>query len=606
MKPQILSCLLVLPSSLRLRLHLASQPALADAPTADIPDEGVCSPSNILSLANQWAPSFKYLGLFAFLVWGSKVNKEVRVWLWKDQFVDLVATWAPWLLISADGSVAELPIVELVACRLQSEGDGSCVSARMCQGPGEISGINHVIPLVDAPWGRRALTPQHPPCNGGLCAQVGDHCMAALLAQTAAFGKLPVRSVADGNCAPDTMLFLSGRVRTELTRKCMRLEVVKAMREYAGDRRWEEVCVGIEGVGMGSALPAPIEPIIIDDPQDPDSASLSFHTGAVGSSTSSPASSSSGHLASKAESVLSASLAPPTPITDQPVEPPRPPPVAKPALAAIATLVAQMHEPAQANSTEQPEVPSVASPSTPLTHQAAVAGPAFAAPAALLSANSKQHAVVEALPLPASHASPTSGREQLEVEAAILKKLGLNRLSPSEMKMLVDRLSPEVRQGLVQEKSGEETETSTPKSSPKKRKDENFRTKHADSKAVAAYAAQVGVDAKQRIPCKFWDGFFQAFYGTKTPTHGFTRKEKMYWKRRLREAPRLRAQTECGKRQRATGGQGRPIKAVAIEEELIQWFAAVRRLGARVAPPDSKLFLPDSDSYFRIINRSPD
>ena len=380
------------------------------------------------------------------------------------------------------------------------------------------------------------------------------------------------------------------------------------MREYSGDHRWEEACVGIEGVGMGSALPAPIGPIIIDDPQDPDLASLSFHGGAVGSSTPPPASSSSGHLASKAESVLSVSLVPPTPITEQPVEPSTPPPVAKPALAAIAALVAQMHEPAKANSTDQPEVPSVASPSTPLTHQAAVAGPAFAAAAALLSANSNKHTVAEALPLPASHASPTSGSEQLQVEAAILKKMGLDRLSPSEMKMLVDRLSPEVRQGLVQEKSGVEAKAATPKPSPKKRKDESFRTKHAHSKAIAAYAAQVGVDAKQRIPCKFWDGFFQAFYGTKTPTHGFTRKEKMYWKRRLREAPRLRAQNECGKRMRETGGQGRPIKAVAIEEQLILWFASVRRLGARVAPPDSKLFLSDSDSdsYFRLINRSTD
>jgi hypothetical protein len=384
------------------------QPALAAPPTTDKADEGVRAPSNIKLLADQWAPSFKYMGLFAFLVWGAKVQKEVRVWLWKDQFVDLVATWAPWLLNSADGSMVAQPIVELVACRLQRVENSSCVSAHICQGPSEIGSINHVIPLVDAPWGRRTLVPQHPPCNGALCTQIGDHCMAALLAETSAFGKLPVRSAADGNCAPDTMLFLSGRVRTELSRKCMRLEITKAMREFIGDCRWEEACVGIEGVGVGPAHPALTEPIIIDDEHCPGSASSGSPDCAVGSSSlhfpiPPPPTPSSGHLAAKADSVLSSSLAPPAPISDLPVvAPPWPLPVAKPALAAIAALVAQLpSQPAQAPSTEQPMVMFAAPPSTPLAHQAAVAGPAFAASSALSSASSEQHAVEEAVPLPA-------------------------------------------------------------------------------------------------------------------------------------------------------------------------------------------------------------
>ena len=607
------------------------QPALAAPCATDKADEGIPAPSNIKLLADQWTPAFKYMGLFAFLVWGAKEQKEVRVWLFKNQYVDLVATWAPWLLNSADGSMVALPVVELVACRVQRV-DDSCVSAQMCQVASELSSINHFIPLVNAPWGRRNLVPTHHPCNGALCGQIGGHCMAALQAETQAFGKLPYRSVADGNCAPDTMLFLSGRVRTELTRKIQRVEITKAMREFSGDCRWEEASVNIEGVGV-PAHPPLVEPIIIDDepgpaPCDSDDESIPTQYDSdsdaedcvIGSSPPHfavplPPTPSSGHLAAKADAFLSSSLPSPAPISDQPVVAlPSSLPVAKPALAIIGALVAKLpSQPEQALSTEQPMV-EFAAPPLPAQH-AGVAGPAFAALSSSSSASSEQYAVEEALPLPAllaprglKRSRPgdcrTTGSEQLDIEAAILKQLGLKRLSPVEMKRLLENLSPETRQGLLHQESGGNTSIqehagSSPAPSPMKRKDENLMMKRKHSQTIAKYAARVGVDAKQRVPKRFWEGFFRDYYCGKVPTGGFTSKEKMYFKRRLRESPHLRTVTQNAHRHRVSGTQGKPVKAIIIEEELIRWFAGVRRLGARVSPPDSRFILKGSLLHFR-------
>ena len=73
-------------------------------------------------MAREWAPSFRFVGLFAFLIWGIQHEKEVRVWLLKDQYVDLVATWAPWAH-GADNSVADWPCVQVVAVKIKQVGN---------------------------------------------------------------------------------------------------------------------------------------------------------------------------------------------------------------------------------------------------------------------------------------------------------------------------------------------------------------------------------------------------------------------------------------------------------------------------------------------------
>ena len=65
----------------------------------------------------------------------------------------------------------------------------------------------------------------------------------------------------------------------------------------------------------------------------------------------------------------------------------------------------------------------------------------------------------------------------------------------------------------------------------------------------------------------------------------------MYWRRRLSDSnARASGKTFCGKwnNQRAVCKQGRPLKSVWIEEQLIDWFSKRRRRGRRVTP---KLFL---------------
>ena len=484
---------------------LAEPPALAlPAPAEPLPNET----SPIAMLSQDWTPSFKYVGLFAFLTWGIENQKEVRVWLWENQFVDLVATWAPWVH-GADSSVCDWPRVQVVACKMERVGKSECVSVRMVQGPGQLHEINHYMPLVAAPGGRRTLRPQHPACNGALCNTIGDYCMAAIIPQTLRFGAIPFRSVSDGNCAFDTMLFHTGRQRTELARRSMRLDVTKAMRKVAGDCDWEEACLNIEGHVATS------------------------HEGACAAST--PSALVEPQPKAPVIPVISEPPAHKIPSPPQP-DPPQPDPVFVP---------------------DDVDLPALAE------HLSSAASPA------------------------------TSAHDgQPNLDASILKKLGLKRLNCWESKLLLKALSPEVKKGFEEASAQVSSEKGSKAAQPSgvglSRKDERFGTKRKHSELVATYAAKRGVVSSvgKDLPRNFWKGFAEEVCKDNAGGKGLTRKQKMYWSRRLRSSEasssRLRLAVTSKRRTRTTGKQGRPISAPCIEEELVKWFAGVRRRGGRV------------------------
>ena len=82
---------------------------------------------------------------------GVMMEKEVRVWLWENQFLDLVATWAP---SAPKAASAGWPTVEVAVCQLKSVGHGVSVHMPTCMG--DLHLMNHYVPLVSTPWGRRA------------------------------------------------------------------------------------------------------------------------------------------------------------------------------------------------------------------------------------------------------------------------------------------------------------------------------------------------------------------------------------------------------------------------------------------------------------------
>ena len=517
---------------------LAEPTVLAlSAPAEPLPN--TISP-RIAELAEAWMPSFRYVGLFAFLFWGIQNQKEVRVWLWEDQFVDLVATNAPWVY-GADSSVAEWPIVQVLACRLESVGDTGCVSACMVKGPSQVCDINHYMPLVDLPGGRRTVKPQHPVCNGGLCDKMGGHCMATLIAQTCRFGAIPYRSIADGNCAFDVMLFHSGKPRTELARKSLRIDITKGMLQVAGDSDWEATCIIMEG-----------------------------------------------HSATSAKGGCTAST-PTEPALAAPVEP-------QPKAAVISVI----SEPAVHKMSLYPQpdpipVLALAEDLPALLEDDDDGPPALKWEESDSDSDDEDEdapALAEHLPSLASGGSHPD--EQPNLDAAILQKMGLTRLSIWESKLLLKKLSPEEKKRLAVESA----EMSSRKSSKavwkderrvlrhcKERKDHRVGKKRKHSEMIAAYAAKHGVDSRKRVPYHFWTGFYKEALADQICQRGLNAKQKMYWNRRLKDscrATRCRAVKSADARFRADGA-GPPVKQQCIEEELILWFSGVRRRGGRVA-----------------------
>lgn len=513
-------------------------PALAEptVPALPAPAEPLPKPISLIAeLAGEWAPSFRYVGLFAFLIWGIQNEKEVRVWLWKDQYVDLVATYAPWAH-GADNSVADWPCVQVVACKIKQVGNSERASACMVQGPSTFFEINHYMPLVSAPGGRRTLKPQHPPCNGVLCNKRGDYCISELITQTLLFGAIPFRSVADGNCSFDTMLFHTGKVRSELTRKSMRSDIIGQMHNVAGNCNWEEACLTLEG------------------------RSATVAEGVCSAST-------------PTESALSAPVEPQPkvlviPVISEPVAhkmPLYPQPEPKPVLVLAEDLPALLSD-------DEPEPALVLADVLADDH----ADPG--APPELLSDDEDEDP-----PALAEH------DEQPELEAAIMKKMGLLRMNTWETATLVKNLAPALKASIIADgkaemSSGEGSMAAKPLQVAKERKDHRVGTKRKHSEMIAAHAAKHGVDGTaKRVPSGFWKTFAEEC-NSKDQFHqgDMNRKQKMYWRRRLRAAVRSSDTLLAAKRWRCNGA-GAHVKMPCIEEELVLWFAGVRRSGGRVA-----------------------
>ena len=531
-------------------------PALAEPTVPALPAPAEPLPkqiSLIAEMAREWAPSFRFVGLFAFLIWGIQHEKEVRVWLLKDQYVDLVATWAPWAH-GADNSVADWPCVQVVAVKIKQVGNSERTSACMVQGPSTFNEINHYMPLVSAPGGRRTFKPQHPPCNGALCNKRGDYCISELMAQTLQFGTIPFRSVADGNCSFDTMLFHMGKVRCELTRKSLRGDLISQMHNVAGDCNWEEACLNLEGpsatIAEGvctastptePALAAPVEP----QPKV--------------------------HVIPKVLVV---------PVISEPVAhkmPLYPQPEPKPVLVLPADLPELLSD-------DEDESALVLADVLADDHEDP------GAPPELLSDDEDEDppALAEHLPSLASPAT-SAHDEQPDLEAAIMKKMGLLRMNTWEMATLVKTISPAVKASIIADgkaemSSGEGPIAAKPEQVAKGRKDHRMRTKRKHSEMIHAYAAKHGVDGRaKRVPHTFWKTFAQECNIKDEFGQGeMNRAQKMYWRRRLREAVRSSETTIALMRWRFDGA-GAPIKMPCIEEELVLWFAGVRRSGGRVA-----------------------
>ena len=503
--------------------------------------------SLIAQLADEWAPSFRYVGLFAFLIWGVCNEKEVRVWLWKDQFVDLVATWAPWAH-GADNSVADWPCVQVVACKIKQVCNSECVSACMVQGPSTSHEINHFMPLVSAPGGRRTLKPQHPPCNGALCNKKGDYCISELIAQTLQFGTIPFRSVADGNCSFDTMLFHTGKVRTELTRKHLRIDITKHMHNVVGDCNWEETCLGLEGrsaiiaEGVYTASTPP-EPALAA-PVEPQPKVLVIP-------------------------VISEPVAHKMPLYPQP-DP-------TPVLALAEDLPALLGD--NGDPGDIPQLLSEDEDEDPPEDEDDEDGD---------DEDEDPPALAEHLPSLASPAA-SAHDEQPNLEAAIMKKMGLKRLSTWEATALVKNLAPAAKASIIADakaemSSGEGSMAAKPLQVANNRKDHRVGTKRKHVEMVAAHAAKQGIDGTtKRVPRDFWLAFAKE-YNIKGDIRqaGMNAKQKMYWRRRLRETAHS-TNTILAKMRWRSSGAGAPVKTPCIEEELVLWFAGVRRSGGRVA-----------------------
>jgi len=192
------------------------------------------------------------------------------------------------------------------------------------------------------------------------------------------------------------------------------------------------------------------------------------------------------------------------------------------------------------------------------------------------------------LPKDAESSCAPSPQDDAVALAAVLRHVGLKRLDAVQAKRLMEGIDKTTMATIVGQYK--HALAANRKSLPRKlrkrrmRIDETATQKRADTKTIAAYCSKNGIDPDRRLPHKFWKNFFGATYESADSAlgrHGTEQGLKMYWLRRLHDCG-AKKQFVNKKSRRATVKQGRSLKGQAIDEELVIWFAALRRRGVRI------------------------
>ena len=515
------------------------QPALAPTPVGD----------QIRRYAEYVRSPSRFVGIYTFLAFAVQERVEVRMWFTKTHYVDIVASYASWSQVIEIDSVASsstpapaAKTYHVLACVLESVGE-NVRSIRMLTSMQEISLVNHYLPLIQRGTCERQNL-EHPPCNGALCSKLGEACMAQVRADVSTLGMFPVRSITNGDCAFDTMLFLQNESRSNMMRRSKRTLLALFMLDRVDDANWRASWIAC-GESAPEPPPAASSPTAAYPPPSDTSASASDSlSGAV--------------LELGSSKIADAVVQPPAPAAPSP-----------------ASQIPQPPAPAA----QIPDAP-VASPST----SSSSTGP------------------------PASSANSSAAQAHPEVvAAAIMAFVGQSKISPGEIRRLASTLSQEQTNNLVKEYEEQmaakaKKESSALAGSLLRRRCRNDRfvdTRNDDAEIVAKFAARRGVQCSAvRVPTGFWKAFFEETYQKERLQKESAKSImalKMYWKRRLCEygkketvtstkGVRLGGQIHAHKRKRRLRNQGRPVLATGIEEGLLSWFVDLRRRGVRVGP----------------------
>ena len=561
-----LVCLRATPQDQEVDLSLyapSTQPALAATPVAE----------QIKRYAEYVRSPFRFVGIYTFLAFAVQQRREVRIWFTMDHYVDIVDSYARWNksnMLETNTSSGNGKRFNVLACVVERV-EENVRSIRMLRSIEEVGRVNHYLPLIDRGTHTRQ-TPAHPPCNGMLCSKLGDACMAQVTADVSTLGMFPVRSVTDGDCSFDTMLFLENAARTTTARRAKRVLLSQYALERKDDPNWRS-----SWIACGES--APESPVSTPAPGS-----------APASASTKPA------PAATLDSLSGIALCPPC--SSAGVSP------AAPVAQTPSVQVASVSASSSSSGTCASATTAAAVPAKPeaTTQPALAATPVAAVPA-------KQEATtVAAVP-----ATPEV------LAAAIMAFVGQKRISPAETRKIAAGLSQEETNYLLKEyaehMAAEAKETSTRKVlHPLLRHDRDVEQKNRDAEHVAAFAARRGVDPRGKtVPRNFWRSFFLETYGEARMKNQSAREKaalRMYWKRRLRmngfqESVRYTKGIRCGARAQARprlrrlGKQGRPVMAVGIEEGLLSWFVELRRRGVRVGPRAFRKKSPSAASSTR-------
>ena len=513
----------------------STQSALAATPVAD----------QIKGYAEYVRSPYRFVGIYTFLAFAVQQRREVRVWFTKTHYVDIVESYAPWSRSNEGGSGASTeppPGVgkrfNVLACVIES-GEENVRSIRMLRGIEEVGLVNHYLPLIERGT-YMSQTPAHPPCNGMLCSKAGDACMAQVRADVSTLGMFPVRSVTDGDCAFDTMLFLENAPRSTSARRAKRVLLSQYALDRKDDPNWRA-----SWIACGESAP-----------EAPATTAAPATAPAPGSAT---------KPAPGSEPALAA-----------PLDSPAPAPGSEPALAATPG--------APCSSSVVSEIAPVAQ--TPNVHVASVS-----------ASSSSSGTCPSATTVAAVPANPEV------LAAAIMAFVGQKRISPPEIRRLAACLSKEETDRLLkdyaEQMAAQAEKTTQQVVRTRIRHDRYVDQRSHDAALVAAFAARRGVDpCAKKVPGGFWRSFFLETFGEARLKKESTRSLialKMYWKRRLltngaqdsvpcTKGKRLGGEKNARRRKRRLGKQGRPVMAIGIEEGLLSWFVAIRRRGVRVGP----------------------
>ena len=228
----------------------STQPALAATPLAD----------QIKRYAEYVRSSFRFVGIYTFLAFAVQQRREVRVWFTTNHYVDIVESYAPWNksdILENSTSSGNGKRFNILACVIESA-EENVRSIRMLRSIAEVGLVNHYLPLIDRGTYMRQ-TPAHPPCNGMLCSKLGDACMAQVTADVSTLGMFPVRSVTDGDCAFDTMLFLENAPRSTTARRAKRVLLSQYALDRKDDPNWRSswIACGESAPELPESTPAP-------------------------------------------------------------------------------------------------------------------------------------------------------------------------------------------------------------------------------------------------------------------------------------------------------------------------------------------------------------